>query len=142
MSTKKFLMLVGDHAEDYEVMEPFQTLLMVEHSVHAVCPNQGAGNPVWTAVHNFEGDPTYSEKPRYTFTLNAAFSDIPVDTYDAFVIPGGHAPEYTRLNPTVLEMVQHFAKTNKPIASTGHNSRMASPSGLVSEVFASARNQN
>ena len=60
MTAKKILMLVGDYAEDYETMVPFQALQMVGHSVHAVCPGKSAGQTVRTAIHDFEGDQTYS----------------------------------------------------------------------------------
>src|SRR5436309_15362010 len=103
MSAKKILMLVGDFVEDYEVMVSFQALTMVGHTVHVVCPGKSAGQSVRTAVHDFEGDQTYSEKPGHNFTLNAAFSDIRAEAYDALVIPGGRAPEYIRLNPQVSE---------------------------------------
>src|ERR671935_2222199 len=108
MAAKKILMLVGDYVEDYEVMVPFQALLMVGHTVHAVCPNKRAGQTVRTAVHDFEGDQTYSEKRGHNFTLNATFSEVNADIYDALVIPGGRAPEYLRLNEFVLKMARHF----------------------------------
>ncbi len=38
--SRKILMLVGDYAEDYEVMVPFQALQAVGHTVHAVCPGK------------------------------------------------------------------------------------------------------
>src|SRR5947208_10317327 len=98
MSAKKILFLVGDFAEDYEVMVPFQALLMVGHVVHAVCPGKKAGDRIRTAIHDFEGDQTYSEKPGHNFVLNATFSDVKADDYHALVIPGGRAPEYLRLN--------------------------------------------
>jgi protease I len=120
MSTKKILMLVGDFVEDYEVMVPFQILTMVGHTVHAVCPGKKAGEFVRTAVHDFEGDQTYSEKPGHNFTLNATFDDIQFTEYDALVIPGGRAPEYIRLNNRVLEIVRHFAQQKKPIAAICH----------------------
>ena len=113
MAAKKILMLTGDYTEDYETMVPFQALLMVGHTVHAVCPGKRAGEFVRTAIHDFEGDQTYSEKPGHNFTLNATFAEITVESYDALVIPGGRAPEYLRLNPAVLAMVQHFATTSK-----------------------------
>src|SRR5882672_9283788 len=97
MSAKRILMLVGDFVEDYEVMVPFQALLMVRHTVHAVCPGKKAGDWVQTAVHDFEGHQTYSEKPGHRFTLNATFSEVKAANYDALVIPGGRAPEYLRL---------------------------------------------
>src|SRR6476469_5151238 len=97
VAAKKILMLVGDYVEDYEVMVPFQALLMVGHTVHAVCPNKKAGEKVRTAVHDFEGDQTYSEKPGHNFALKATFEDVRAEQYDALVIPGGRAPEYIRL---------------------------------------------
>ncbi|MDM9383320.1 DJ-1/PfpI family protein [Chlorogloeopsis sp. ULAP01] len=120
MAAKKILMLVGDYVEDYEVMVPFQALQMVGHTIHAVCPDKKAGEQVRTAIHDFEGDQTYSEKPGHNFTLNATFAEVKADTYDALVIPGGRAPEYIRLNQKVLEITRHFAETNKPIAAICH----------------------
>src|SRR5881392_1316176 len=102
MAAKKILMLVGDYGEDYEVMVPFQALRMVGHTVHAVCPGKKAGDTVRTAVHDFEGAQTYSEKPGHNFTLNATFGDVQAADYDALVLPGGRAPEYLRLNDELL----------------------------------------
>src|SRR5215211_50303 len=109
MAAKKILMLVGDFVEDYEIMVPFQALLMVGHTVHAVCPGKKAGEAVRTAVHDFEGDQTYSEKPGHNFTLNATFADVEEQSYDALVIPGGRAPEYLRLDEAVIALVRSFA---------------------------------
>ena len=106
--SKKILMLVGDFVEDYEVMVPFQALLMVGYTVHAICPGKKAGEKVRTAVHDFEGDQTYSEKPGHNFQLNATFGEVKAEDYDALVIPGGRAPEYIRLNEDVLAIVRYF----------------------------------
>jgi len=124
-------MLVGDFVEDYEVMVPFQALLMVGHTVHAVCPDKKAGDIVRTAVHDFEGDQTYSEKPGHNFQLNATFAEIDPKEYDALVIPGGRAPEYIRLNQKVLEIVRHFASANKPIAAICHGAQVLAAAGVV-----------
>jgi len=131
MSGKKILMIVGDFVEDYEVMVPFQALQMVGHTVHAVCPDKKAGETVKTAVHDFEGDQTYSEKPGHNFALNATFSDVVAADYDALVIPGGRAPEYIRLNETVLEITRHFAQANKPIASICHGLQVLAAAGVL-----------
>jgi protease I len=131
MSAKKILMLVGDFVEDYEVMVPFQALLMVGHTVHAVCPGKRAGEKVRTAVHDFEGDQTYSEKPGHNFELNATFDDIRPESYDALVIPGGRAPEYLRLNEAVLRTVRHFAEADKPIAAICHGAQMLAAAGVI-----------
>ncbi len=120
MAAKKILMLVGDYVEDYEVMVPFQALQMVGHQVDAVCPDKKAGEKVRTAVHDFEGDQTYSEKRGHDFALNATFDLVEASAYDALVIPGGRAPEYIRLNQKILEITRHFAQTNKPIAAICH----------------------
>ncbi|MEG9434586.1 DJ-1/PfpI family protein [Edaphobacter sp. HDX4] len=118
------LMLVGDFVEDYEVMVPFQALQMVGHTVHAVCPDKKAGDHVRTAIHDFEGDQTYSEKPGHNFVLNATFADIRPEDYDGLVVPGGRAPEYLRLNPRVLEIIRHFAGKDKPIAALCHGPQL------------------
>src|SRR5581483_4412202 len=128
---KRILMLVGDFVEDYEAMVPFQALRAVGHTVDAVCPGKSAGDSVRTAVHDFEGDQTYSEKRGHNFALNTTFDDIRVEDYDALVIPGGRAPEYLRLNPRVLEIVRHFARTNKPIAAICHGAQLLAAAGVI-----------
>ena len=131
MGAKKILLLAGDFVEDYEIMVPFQALLMVGHEVHAVCPDKQAGDKVRTAVHDFEGDQTYSEKPGHNFALNATFAEIKAEDYDALVIPGGRAPEYIRLNPEVIRIVQHFAEANKPIAAICHGAQVLAAAGVL-----------
>ena len=131
MALKRILMLVGDYVEDYEVMVPFQVLSMVGHTVHAVCPGKKAGQTVRTAIHDFEGDQTYSEKPGHNFTLNAGFDDLKAEEYDALVIPGGRAPEYLRLNETVLQAVRHFADAGKPMAAICHGVQLLAAAGVL-----------
>ncbi|NOZ51382.1 MAG: DJ-1/PfpI family protein [Chloroflexi bacterium] len=128
---KKILQLVGDFAEDYEVMVPFQALQMVGHTVHAVCPDKKAGEAIRTAIHDFEGDQTYSEKRGHNFTLNATFADIKPEEYDALVISGGRAPEYIRLNERVLEITRHFFEANKPVAAVCHGAQVLTAAGVV-----------
>lgn len=138
MAAKKILMLVGDFVEDYEVMVPFQALRMVGHAVSAVCPNKKAGQTVRTAVHDFEGDQTYSEKRGHNFTLNATFDDIDPRTFDALVIPGGRSPEYLRLNEQVVAVVRHFTATNKPIAAICHGAQLLAAAGGLKNRSCSA----
>jgi protease I len=138
MAAKKILMLVGDFVEDYEVMVPFQALQMVGHTVHAVCPGKKSGDQVRTAVHDFEGDQTYSEKPGHNFTLNATFDDVKAEEYDALVIPGGRAPEYIRLNEKVLGIVRDFAKADKPIAAICHGAQLLAAAGVLQGKACSA----
>jgi protease I len=138
MANAKILMIVGDYVEDYEVMVPFQALQMVGHTVHAVCPDKLAGQQVRTAIHDFEGDQTYSEKRGHNFTLNAAFDSVKVDDYDALVLPGGRAPEYLRLNERVLGMVQHFSATGKPLAALCHGAQILAAAGVVAGKRVSA----
>jgi protease I len=128
---RKILMIVGDFVEDYEVMVPFQALLAVGHTVHAVCPGKTAGQSVRTAVHDFEGDQTYSEKRGHNFALNATFDQVKEQEYDALLIPGGRAPEYLRLNPRVVEMVQHFAHSGKPIAAICHGAQLLAAAKVI-----------
>lgn len=128
---KKILMLVGDFGEDYETMVPFQALSMVGHTVHAVCPDKRAGDWVMTAIHDFDGYQTYSEKPGHRFSLNASFAEIKGEDYDALVVPGGRAPEYLRMNREVIALVQHFAKAGKPIAAICHGAQLLAAAGVI-----------
>ncbi len=132
MAAKKILFIVGDFVEDYEVMVPYQMLLMVGHECAAVCPGKKSGEVVATAIHDFEGHQTYSEKPGHRFQLNADFDAIDPATFDALVIPGGRAPEYLRLNERVLEIVRHFATANKPIAAICHGPQILAAAGVLS----------
>jgi len=131
MSAKQILMLVGDFGEDYEIMVPFQALQMVGHTVHAVCPDKKAGDTIKTAIHDFEGDQTYSEKLGHRFTLNASFDEIDASLYDALLISGGRAPEYLRLNNRVLQMVRHFAEADKPIAAVCHGAQVLAAAMVI-----------
>lgn len=131
MAVKRILMLVGDYAEDYEVMVPFQILQMVGHQVDAVCPGKQAGDVIATAIHDFEGEQTYSEKRGHNFRLNADFENVAEADYDALLIPGGRAPEYLRLNARILEIVRHFTDTNKPIAAICHGPQLLTAAGVL-----------
>ncbi|MEJ2218355.1 MAG: DJ-1/PfpI family protein [Gemmatimonadota bacterium] len=127
----KILQLVGDFVEDYEVMVPFQALQAVGFTVHAVCPDKKKGQTVRTAVHDFEGDQTYSEKPGHNFALNATFDDVKAEDYDALVISGGRAPEYIRLNDRVLDIVRYFDREKLPIAAICHGIQVLAAAGVV-----------
>jgi protease I len=131
MYPAKLLMIVGDYVEDYEVMVPFQALQMVGHLVHAVCPDKSAGQSVRTAIHDFEGDQTYSEKPGHNFVLNADFGGIRPAEYDGLVIPGGRAPEYLRLNSRVIDIVRYFHGEKKPIAALCHGAQILAAAGII-----------
>lgn len=128
---KKLLMLVGDYVEDYEVMVPFQALLAVGHHVDAVCPGKKAGEWVATAVHDFDGAQTYSEKPGHRFTLNQDFDAVDATSYDGLVVPGGRAPEYLRMDERVLDIVRHFQQANKPIAAICHGAQLLAAAGVL-----------
>lgn len=128
---RRLLMLVGDFVEDYEAMVPFQMLLMRGHAVDVVCPGKLPGETVATAVHDFEGHQTYSEKPGHRFRITADFAKAAPEAYDGLVIPGGRAPEYLRLNPRVLEIVRSFAAANKPLAAICHGAQLLSAAGVL-----------
>tara|TARA_R110002096_G_scaffold76568_4_gene180870 strand:- start:504 stop:1079 length:576 start_codon:yes stop_codon:yes gene_type:complete len=128
---KKVLFLTGDYTEDYETMVPFQMLEMVGYTVHTVCPDKKKGDTVKTAIHDFEGDQTYSEKPGHNFVLNYSFADVKVGDYDGLVIAGGRAPEYLRLNGKLIEMVKHFFEADKPVAAICHGIQILTTAGVV-----------
>jgi len=138
MAAKKILMLVGDFVEDYEAMVPLQMLRMVGHEVDVVCPDKKPGESVRTAVHDFEGDQTYSEKPGHNLAIDADFSSADPAEYDALIIPGGRAPEYLRLNERIIEIVRQFATADKPIASICHGQQILVAAGVLEGRTATA----
>ena len=107
MTTKRLLMLAGDYVEDYEIMVPFQSLSFVGYGVDAVCPGKKAGDTIRTAVHDFEGAQTYSEKPGHNFTLNATFAE------------------------DVLNVIRSFATSEKPIAAICHGAQLLTAAGVL-----------
>lgn len=131
MAQRKILMIVGDFVEDYEVMVPFQMLLMVGHKVDAVCPGKKSGDTVKTAIHDFEGDQTYSEKPGHHFHINADFDRVQSSDYDGLVIPGGRAPEYLRLNQKVIQITREFFESNKPVAAICHGAQILAAADVL-----------
>lgn len=128
---KKILFLTGDFTEDYEAMVPFQMLQMVGYEVHAVCPDKKKGDKVKTAIHDFEGDQTYSEKPGHNFELNYNFNDVKLTDYSGLIITGGRAPEYLRLNPKVLEMTKYFFDKNLPVGALCHGPQILTAANVV-----------
>ncbi|MGK5025354.1 DJ-1/PfpI family protein [Janthinobacterium sp. RB2R34] len=131
MAAKKILFLTGDFAEDYETMVPFQAMLMLGHTVHAVCPGKKSGETIKTAIHDFEGDQTYTEKPGHLFALNASFDEVSPGDYDALMIAGGRAPEYLRLNDKVIACVRHFAEAGKPVAAVCHGAQLLAAADVI-----------
>lgn len=128
---KKILLLVGDFTEDYETMVPFQLLQTLGYQVDAICPDKKAGDIIKTAIHDFEGDQTYSEKRGHNFMLNKTFDDVNVEDYDGLYISGGRSPEYLRLNQKVVDMVAYFLKENKPLAAVCHGPQLLTATGLI-----------
>jgi protease I len=131
MSNKRILMLVGDFVEDYEAMVPLQILQMVGHTVDVACPDKNRGDSVATAIHDFEGQQTYSEKRGHNFAITIDWSAVDAAKYDALVIPGGRAPEYLQLDERVLAVVRHFFEKNKPVAATCHGPMILAAAGVV-----------
>ncbi len=131
MPASKILMITGDFTEDYETMVPFQTLLACGYTVDAVCPGKKLGDTIATAIHDFEGDQTYSEKRGHNFALNATFDSVRAEDYDALVIPGGRAPEYLRLKAEVIKSVRHFFDAGKPVAAICHGAQLLAAAGVL-----------
>lgn len=138
MAAKRILLITGDYAEDYETMVPFQALTMVGHKVDAVCPGKKSGEQIATAIHDFEGDQTYSEKRGHNFTLNADFAAAKAEDYDGLVLPGGRAPEYLRLDARVIGLIRNFFTQGKPIAAVCHGAQLLTAAGIVKDRQISA----
>lgn len=135
---KKVLLLAGDYTEDYETMVPFQTLQVLGYQVDAVCPDKKAGDIIRTAIHDFEGDQTYSEKRGHNFALTADFDTVNTANYEGLFITGGRSPEYLRLNPRVIEIVQEFFAANKPVAAICHGPQLLAAANVLKGKKATA----
>ena len=138
MAAKRVLLVVGDYVETLEAFVPFQTLGAMGHDCAAVCPDKTAGDTVRTAVHDFEGAQTYSEKPGHNFALTHDFDGLNPADFDALVLPGGRAPEYLRLDGRVLDLVRHFFETpgpggtrHKPVAAICHALQILAAAGVL-----------
>lgn len=128
---KKVLMIAGDFTEDYEVMVPYQALLMAGVCVDVVCPGKEKGDTIKTAIHDFEGDQTYTEKPGHMFALNASFCYLKLEEYDGLFLTGGRAPEYLRLDSRVTDIVKYFMELRKPVAAICHGVQILTAAGAV-----------
>ncbi len=136
--SKKILMLVGDYAEGYETMVPFQFLTGLGYTVHAVCPNKKNGDHIATAIHDFEGEQTYSEKRGHNFAINYDFDAVNTEDYVGLVIPGGRAPEYLRMNERIIEIVREFDRVKKPIAAVCHGAQLLAAADVLQGRLCSA----
>lgn len=128
---KRVLMLAGDYTEDYEVMVPYQALKIAGVEVDVVCPGKSAGDIIKTAIHDFEGDQTYSEKPGHNFVLNASFEYLKLERYDGLFLTGGRAPEYLRLDYRVLDIAHFFMDLNKPVAAICHGVQILTAANVL-----------
>lgn len=128
---KKVLLIAGDFTEDYETMVPYQALEMVGIQVDAVCPGKKAGDLIKTAVHDFEGDLTYTEKPGHNFALTADFDDVEFEDYDGLFLTGGRSPEYLRLDAKVIALIKCFMKSGKPVAAICHAAQLLTAANVL-----------
>lgn len=119
-------------------MVPFQFLTGLGYTVHAVCPDKNQGDHIATAIHDFEGEQTYSEKRGHNFAINYSFDQVNPDDYIGLVIPGGRAPEYLRMNNRVIEIVQAFDQKKKAIASVCHGAQLLAAANILKGKTCSA----
>jgi len=127
----RILLLAGDFTEDYETMVPFQTLRVLGYDVDAVCPGKKAGDTIKTAIHDFEGDQTYTEKPGHLFALNKTFDEVDFDDYDGLFITGGRSPEYIRMDPKVISLTKCFVRSGKPVAAICHAAQVLTAADVI-----------
>ncbi len=129
--SKRILVLAGDYVEDYEIMVPFQMLVMLGYEVDVVCPDKKAGDTIKTAIHDFEGDQTYSEKRGHNFLINYDFDKVNTADYVGLYVPGGRSPEYLRLNARVIAIVKEFNDAKKPISSICHGPQLLATADVI-----------
>jgi protease I len=131
MAAKKILFLVGDFAEDYEVMVPFHSLTMVGHIRPCRVPRQKGGANDQDRDPRFRRRSDLTEKRGHNFALNATFAEVKAGDYDALMIAGGRAPEYLRLNDRLIDIVRSFAADQKPIAAICHAAQILAAADVI-----------
>ena len=132
-SQKLILNLVVDFAEDYEVYVPISTLDTLGYIVHTASPGKKCGDIIKTAIHDFEGHQTYTEKVGHNVPINVNFDEIKVDNYAGLVIPGGRSPEFLRSNQPALLLVKEFFEKKKPVAAMCHSLMVLISAGVLKE---------
>lgn len=135
---KKVLMIAGDFTEDYEVMVPYQALEMVGVKVDVVCPDKSEGEQIKTAIHDFEGYQTYTEKLGHNFTLTASFQYLKLEEYDGLFLTGGRSSEYLRLDKRVLDIVHYFMDLKKPVAAICHGIQILTAADAIRGMMLTA----
>lgn len=130
-NSKLILNLVGDFAEDYEVYVPMSTLETLGYTVHNASPGKKSGDIIKTAIHDFEGHQTYTEKVGHNVPINVDLSTIKVDDYAGLVVPGGRSPEFLRTNQLALDVIREFFDKNKPVAAMCHSLMVLISAGVL-----------
>lgn len=136
--SKKILMLVGDYAEDYETMVPFQFLTGLGYTVHAVCPNKKTAIILRRLFMILKVSKLIAKKRGHNFAINYDFDAVNTEDYVGLVIPGGRAPEYLRMNERVVEIVREFDRVKKPIAAVCHGAQLLAAADILKDRLCSA----
>ena len=97
--------LVEREFEDIELLYPLFRFMEEGYDVVIIGP---------------ENKSTYNGKVGYPVESDTAAKDVNVEDFDALIIPGGHAPDYMRIIPTMVELVKKFHESKKIIASICH----------------------
>jgi protease I len=62
----------------------------------------------------------YNGKNGYPCTPDTTIAEVDYTAFDAFLVPGGFAPDKLRRDPRVLEMTRWFHEQKRPIAHICH----------------------
>lgn len=105
LTNKKVLTIVSPDYDDLELWYPIIRL-------------REAGATVEIAAE--ESGKNYKGKYGLNVTSTLSFDDVKIEEYDAFLVPGGWAPDYLRRIDKVLEFTQYMDENKRVIGIICH----------------------
>jgi protease I len=114
---KHIAILVEDDFEDSELMQPLRA--MKESGARVLLVGSGSR-------------PSYKGKRGTArITPDTTAVKVSIDDFDAFIIPGGYAPDKMRLYPSMIDLVKKANSAGKIIAAICHGPQLLISADIV-----------
>jgi len=125
----KVLIVIGDAAEVTDTLYPYFRVQEDGFEAVVAAPEKRTYHLVMHDTHP-DWDITV-ESPGYHMDADIAFRDVVAEEYSGIFISGGRAPEYLRYDEDLLQVVRHFFKENKPVASVCHGIEIIATADVI-----------
>ena len=127
--SKKVLIVTGDGGDGYEALYAYHRFQEARWEPVVAAPSRRPLHLIF-----FDAEPgweTYVERPGPRLDADVVIAAVAAQEFGALLLPGGHAPEYLRNDPDVLELARDFATQGKCICTIGHGIQVLAAAGLV-----------